>query len=693
MKDWRLTYKMGYIQISNHGNNKRSQGLKKVILFISIICLCAQAYGQHKENKRDSTVHDSIIAREIYKDSTRNDSMVHYKAPKDSVVSDSTKLYEEIKKYSKRSKITKTLHKWIFRRRRADTVPKKRIPAPDYSPYKGRTIRHIEIKTYDPFGYSVIDSTKKPQSKLEETGNTLHIKSKENAIRKFVLFKEGQVLDTLKIYETARLLRNQGYVHEVQIVPRATELGKDSLDLVVKVRDSWSLLPKGQFSGSHLNIGFLERNFMGMGHRAEVKYSKRYSDGNSGFESFYTIPNFKNSFIDITGKYAFNLDYFHDKYLSINREFYSPLTRWAGGAFIQERSLERPMLNDTLGFTDKGLKYFYQDYWLGRAFHIFKGASEKDRTTSLIVGLRAYFLNYRRRPSPHFDPESYFSDEHFFLGSIGISSRQYVHDRFIFSDGEIEDVPVGRLFSITSGMQRKNQKSRLYLGMRAAYGKYFNWGLLSGNFEMGSFFSAGHSQQTAMSFKLNYFTRLLELGGSWKMRQFIKPQFVIGWNRKPSDFDRVGLNDRSYYSGVNSYNYLDYEGKARYLDYKNGNIQGFDSWAHGTRKYVLSLQTQFYSPWDLIGFRLNPFINVSLGYIADKPQHQSFGSNKTYSSFSVGFIIRNDYLVFDSFQLSLSFYPSMPGNGDSVLKTNGVRVDRYGFQGFQPGEPRPVIYE
>lgn len=644
-----------------------------VFLFFSFIGL--SGFSQGKKTPRDST---------------KKDSTVHYQHVQDTIARDSTDLYQKIKKESDKSKFTKKLADLIFKDTDTSSHDNKYSEEQDFAEFEDKIIREIRVETKKPFGYSLTDTTKTPHSWVQKTGNAVHAKTKHSAIKKFLLFKEGNVLDTFEVQETARLLREQRYIRRVRIVPKAVDNASDSLDLEVQILDSWSLLPKGRISGSSFKVGLQERNFIGWGHQVDMNYSRRYSNGNNGFESIYTIPNINNSFIDFTGQYAVDLDRFYDKFLSINREFYSPLTRWAGGAFLQERFLKRPMPDKDQEFKEQSIKFIYQNYWGGYAIHLFD-KDDSERTKNLNLSLRTMLLNYKENPSEEYDSDRYFSNERFFLGSIGFTDRRFVTDRYIFKDGETEDIPVGSVYSVTSGVQRKHDASRFYLGLRTTYGDYFDWGFLSGHFEMGSFFNRGHSEQTTFSFKGNYFSRLMDIGGNWKMRQFIKPQLVIGINRKNAVGDRLGLNDRSYYNGVNSYEYLDYLNKSRYIEYKNGSIRGFDSSASGTRKYVLDVQSQFYSPWNVVGFRLNPFLDVSLGLLTGS--EKSYYSNKLYSSFTLGFIIRNDYFVFDSFQVSMSFYPSMPGEDGSNFRTNSFKNEDYGFQDFTFDEPRPVIYE
>jgi hypothetical protein len=599
-------------------------------------------------------------------------------------VQDSVQFYNKIKAYSEKRKFTKLLHRWIFRptAHKAEREPIQEKLKPDYKAFEGKIIRKIAIETKDPFGFSFSDSTEVANSWLEKTGNAIHVKSTRMAIRNFLLLKENKPLDTLKLTESARLLRSQNYIREVRIEPKFTSKNQDSVDVSIIVLDSWSIIPKADISSSQTKLKLRERNFIGTGHQFRVGYSKRIEDGKDAFEASYMIPNFKNTFISATGAYSTDYDGFYEKKLSFDRIFYSPLTRWAGGLFLQEQYLSRTLPDDSLVFANQNFKFIAQDYWAGHSFRIFKGNTERERTTNLVLSARALFVDYNALPEMKYDSIRFFSDETFYLGSIGIASRQFVEDSYIFKDGIIEDVPVGTIYSLTGGIQNKNQTDRIYVGGKASYGNYFQWGFLSLNFELGSFFNHSKTEQATFSFRANYFSHLLWLGSKWKMRQFIKPQVVLGFHRLNSIADRLSLNENPDFNGV--YGHL-------YYDQRNGNINGFSSPAMGISKYVIELQTQFYAPWEVLGFRFNPFVNISAGLLSDKAEN--FGSNRLYSSFGVGCVIRNDYLVFSSFQLSFAYYPEIPGQGKNIFKTNAFENDDFGFPNFQIGKPRTVIYQ
>ena len=597
---------------------------------------------------------------------------------------DSTDLYKKIEDYSKKRKFTKTIYKLVFRSTaKKPTTDSKNIPKQNFTPFEGKIIRHITIQSHDPFGFSFTDSTQTANSWVEKTGNFIHIKTKKFAIKNILLIKENTPLDTFLLNETERLIRSQNFIRRVQVTAKDADTSKDSVDLHIEVLDTWSLIPSGSISTSKTKLTLKNRNFLGFGHDFNNSVIKSLEDKNYdyGYDMNYTIRNFKNTFIETTVAYKNDLDGYYSKVLNIERPFYSPLTRWAGGIYLDEQFRKDSLQNAQSESSLQNFKYLTQDFWGGHAFKIFHGNTEKERSTSLITSARYLHVGYSERPTRAYDSISYFANESFYLGSIGIASRQFVKDDYIFRDGTIEDVPVGTIYAVTGGYQRKNQHNRMYVGVRASHGNYFNWGYLSTNFEIGTFLDRSHLEQTTISLQANYFTRLISLGGHWKMRQFVKPQILIGTNRLASPGDRITIDQNNRFKGV-------YD---NYYVLKNGaGIPGFDSDLMGTKKYVLALQTQFYSPWDVMGFRLNPYVNLSAAMLGE--EGSSLLNNKLYSSIGVGVIIRNDYLTFSSFQLSFSFYPKIPGHGDNVFKTNAFATKDFGFPNFELGKPKPVWY-
>jgi len=70
-----------------------------------------------------------------------------------------------------------------------------------------------------------------------------------------------------------------------------------------------------------------------------------------------------------------------------------------------------------------------------------------------------------------------------------------------------------------------------------------------------------------------------------------------------------------------------------------------------------------------------------------------FKKSKVYSQIGLGVLIKNEHLVFNAFQISVSFYPVIPGIGYDVFKFNSFRTTDFGFRDFEIGKPAKVIFQ
>lgn len=636
-----------------------------LVFFICLLLFTTDIFSQEQNTKKDSTTSQS---------NSKN-------AAVDTKTKDS--LYNNIQKFSEKSKVGRLLHKAIFERTSVkNSNPIRKPKERQYKKYEGKIIRKINIVTLDPFGYSVTDTVRKPKNWAEETGNKLHLKSKEFAIRNLTLLKKNTPLDSLVVRETERLIRNQRFVSEVYISVNPIGAVSDSVDVNIRVLDSWSIIPNGSFSPNRTRFELTDRNIFGTGNDFNGRIINEKATKKTAYFTRLIIPTIKNTFIRTTIQYRLELDDSYGKSLNVERGFFSAFTKWAGGIYIDQQFKKDSLANDVGDFSLQNFKYNSQDFWVGRAMQLFEGRGEQDRTTNFIIAARFLHTGFTESPTLETDPTHFYSGENFYLTGFGISSRQFVEDQFLFNYGIIEDVPVGRLFNITAGYQQKNNQGRVYLGGRASFGNYFKLGYLSTNFEYGTFLNDKKLEQSAFSMQANYFTNLMSIGNKWKMRQFVKPQVVLGWNRIDIKGDQININESSTFLG-------DYG--AGFRSNNPYGIRGYNSELFGTKKALLSLQTQFYSPWDLWGFRVNPYFNFTTAILGTK--QQSLMKSPLYSSVVVGVIISNDYLVFNSFQFSLAYYPSIPGQGTNVFNTNSFSTEDFGFQDFELGKPRTVLYQ
>lgn len=583
---------------------------------------------------------------------------------------DSVKVYKKIENFSNKNKFNQFIYKLLFKSNRkvkptSNLNRNKYFIEKSFERSEGKIIRNIYIKTLDPFGYTVENQKDVPEKGFEKTGNRLHLKTKNWTIRNLLLFKKNELLDSLKTKESERLIRRQRYVRSVIIKPIEIPNNKDSVDVSIRVLDSWSLIPNGSLSNTQANFEITERNFLGLGHEFENDFTKRFTTDQNAYLGRYAISNIKNTFINSTISYENSLNNYTTKSIKIERPFYSPLTRLAGGMYFENKFYIDSLPDNNTLFAKQTFKLETQDYWLGHSFKIFKGKNFDFRSTNLVTSIGYKNSSYLITPSLAYDSSRFFASEKLYLATIGLNIRKFYEDKYLFNFGIIEDVPYGQVYALTGGFQDKNYKKRSYFGGRFSYGDYFSFGYLGTNIEWGSFFTNGITEEMTFKIEINYFTNLLYLG-DWKIRQFIKPILTIGNNRAPIIKDRVIISD------------------------ENG-IVGFNNpLINGTKKLTLALQTQTYAPGNWHGFHFSPYLNATFGLLGDK-SNQVF-DHKLYSKFSLGVLINNDYLVFNSFQISFSYYPSIPYEGSNILKTNSFKNNDLALPDFQIGQPIIVPY-
>jgi len=577
---------------------------------------------------------------------------------------DST-FYDNIYRFSRKSRFNSFVHGLIFRRPKneTDTVQAKSGTV-GYDPknFQGKVIRNIIIIKESPFdmppqGDSINFFS---QENLKNFGNFLHVNTRTFVIRGLLLFRQHDKFDVLTVQESERLIRSQAYIDRSSIFGVATS-SSDSVDIIVNVKDAFSILPEGHLSASRFGLGIREINFLGLGHTIQANWTWRFSEGLNNYQYSYTVPTINNTFINTGVIYRRNnADSSELKQFSINRPFYSSLTKWAGGITIaQQTENGNILLPETAEIVDLSLKHNSQDYWGAYALRIKSRNYEKSFTRNVIFSTRFYHINYLDR-SREYDPTNVYTRENLYLAGIGYSERRYKRDKFIFRYGFVEDVPVGQLYNLIGGVQNKNGNNRLYLATQLSRGGYLRLGYVGGTIEYGSFFNGFRVEEGVVTTSVTYFTPLIEFGG-WKLRQFVKPQFMFGINRLETD--KLYLND---YFGLN----------------------GFGSDVFGTQKFVCNFQTQLFTPWDIWGFKIGPYFLYSLGMLGNKHGFK----NNVYSLFGLGFLVRNDRLIFNSFELSVSFYPYIPGNGYNIFKFNSYQARDFGISDFDVQKPARVVY-
>jgi len=161
--------------------------------------------------------------------------------------------------------------------------------------------------------------------------NKLHIETREEIIRRELLFTEGDAANPDVLYESERNLRRLSFLHDntrIETVPR----DDGRVDVVVHTRDIWTTKPsisiKRQGNETTGRLSFFEENLFGYGKRLGVSFRKDLDRDSGGIE--YSDPRLLGSRWTLSTSYFDRSDGMLYSVQAI-RPFFSVQTVQAGG--------------------------------------------------------------------------------------------------------------------------------------------------------------------------------------------------------------------------------------------------------------------------------------------------------------------------------------------------------------------------
>lgn len=529
----------------------------------------------------------------------------------------------------------------------------------EYELHNYKIVRHIDILSLDPFGYSISDTSRAPRNFFEKAGNSLHVKTGRGEVRNKLLFRKMEPLEPLALVESERLLRQTRHILDARIIVNEETTTNDSVDVFVITRDVFSLGGSGSYSPSsgRGRITLRELNFLGQGHQIEGTYKFNLNRPRPWeAAAFYSIENIGRTYISADLAYV-DENYYKEKSFYLYRDFYTLNTKYAGAVGISriDQRIILPTAPEDTAARFGNVGYAQQDVWLGRTLKPKTYILGYEPRGRFILGARVINTKYNTVPTEN------FQDNVLMLGSVGYSIRKYYKDRFIFGFGRTEDVPVGTLFSVTGGYQDGAIWDRHYLGSSLSFARYGpSFGYLYSRVGYGSFLRDDRWEQGVLDVEAMYITRLAEWG-NWKLRHYLLGRGTFGINRYPEEL--LSINNES-------------------------GVRGFRSdMVRGTRRASFNYEANLYTPLSLIGFRLATFVYADLAWLSFGNQSSPF-KEKPYSSFGLGFRLRNEFMSFSTIQVTLSYYPQLPPN----TSMRGVRLYEssapfYDFRNFQFDRP------
>jgi outer membrane protein assembly factor BamA len=146
-----------------------------------------------------------------------------------------------------------------------------------------------------------------------------------------LLFRTGEPVSARLIEETERLMRNNKFIYDVSIRPKAVHDGV--VDIEVTTRDTWSLDPGVSFGRSggtnSSGLSIAEMNLLGTGTR--VSFARTSNVDRTSDEFLIGHDHLFDGWTALVASHATNSDGTRNQ-LSLKRPFYARDTRWSAGA-------------------------------------------------------------------------------------------------------------------------------------------------------------------------------------------------------------------------------------------------------------------------------------------------------------------------------------------------------------------------
>lgn len=499
-----------------------------------------------------------------------------------------------------------------------------------FKPFAGKRIGRIRIQQLDVFGPSLQDTTIVLDNWLAKVGNGIHVKTRDGVLRKNLLFKTGDIVDPRTMAENEKLIRDLPYIKDVSIILIPDQLNSQIVDVLIVTKDnfSWGFLMNINGTKS-ARFDLFNQNMFGLGHEfsiGTVYHSHEYPT--IGFRVFYGVNNIGGKFING----AFRIEDTYQKNAvsaMLGKRFLTTKTKNAGGLSFDRVFRYDYLSDDKILRLDTTVSFLNLDAWYG---HAFVRKAEKQAAGHFIVAGRFFSQKFFERPTVSQQSNQLFHNHRIALASIAYSKRFLQKNNLVYGYGITEDIPYGDYLELTSGYDFGEFYNRTYLHLYYSKGMILpNYSYLRFGLGAGSFLHHNRLEQGTILGEGNFFSRLYNINGH-QFRQFINIRYIMGLNH----FDR------------------------EYLTLNNEwGIRGFKTqMVRGTQKLTVNMEAVTFLRSQFYGFRFAQYFFSDFGFIGDDSKFildQDF-----YTGVGLGFRIRNESLVINTFEFRLAWFPITP---------------------------------
>jgi hypothetical protein len=517
----------------------------------------------------------------------------------------------------------------------------------DYKLFAGRVIRRIIVQKLG-FGENVLDTTRAMLNTISRFANNLQPGTKQFIIEQFMFVKAGDAVDPFQLADNERLLRSLDFIKDSRIHVKSVPNTLDSVDLIVVVRDVFSIGAKATASGiSDFSGSIYNANLFGRAQRLEYTLlydSHRKPKFGSGI--LFRKYNIFGSFINVEGAYttinkgiSLGTENETSTYFKLDRPLYSPNAKFAGGLNLDwNHSTNRYEKPDSIFHY---YRYRFEDVWVGYNIGTqkakFYSEYREDRRRRQFAAIRFFDQYFSQRPNLDYYDYRY-TNKRYVLGEFTWYKINFYETNYIYGFGVTEDLPVGYSRKITAGPSKIDSLNRFYLGYQYDHwlvnkqGNYFNYTIALGtNYYKKTF------QDNSLLFNLNWMSRLFSFK-KFKVRQNAGISYAGIGNYKA--YDQLRINNEY---GLQKFN--------------------TDS-AYGSQRLTIGIETVIFTRWEILGFKIGFFAFGKNSLLA--PQGKSLFEGTNYPAIGGGFRTRNENLIFGTIEGRVTWFPRTIENINTI---------------------------
>jgi hypothetical protein len=309
----------------------------------------------------------------------------------------------------------------------------------------------------------IFDASEVANGRFYSIANVLHVQTRAALIRRFLLFREGDVYDPVRLEETERNLRLFDFLKSASVTASPPHDGV--VDVAVVTQDSWTTDLNGDFSNdggiAAYDIDFTQKDLFGTGSALQLRRDRGVERNENAIE--LTHPAALGPYWNLDALYSKNSDGDEEK-LALDRPLFSYTTPWTAG-FLFDHVLRR----DRIFQLGEVAARFRQEHRQLSFSHSHVLHADRNGRSSIVGGFDFLDDAFSRLPGRERDviPDG----RHFRFLDAGYESTgfRFVKLDYVNRDLQEEDFNLGRLTSVHAAISpRRSGNNALTFRLRAS---------------------------------------------------------------------------------------------------------------------------------------------------------------------------------------------------------------------------------